>query len=199
MTEFNRVNCPICGASVLAPVGVDAFHCTECGKAIVRASDGSLSAGRPASGAGGGAPQTSSQVKKPADNAFLAVWKTSVGASIGGVIVSMLVGQAGETIGEVATSVEVLLVITCIAIAYPAASLYWALGYYPRLFGENPPKPSSEAVSFGNCFFGGIIFGPIWNSNLTKREKGVSNVVYAVLLGCVAVFELVVFAAAFSA
>jgi hypothetical protein len=40
---------------------------------------------------------------------------------------------------------------------------------------------NSRVISFLNGLFGFIIFGCLWNSNLTNKRKGISNVVYAVL------------------
>ena len=53
--------------------------------------------------------------------------------------------------------------------------------FYPSYFTDRPRLHSSAVISFANCAFGGLIFGLLWNSNLTKRVKGVSAKVCAAL------------------
>lgn len=63
---------------------------------------------------------------------------------------------------------------------------------YPSFFKEKPLIKSSKLISFTNLFFGGLIFGLIWNSNLTKsrltqKEIKGSSWKYAVVLSCIAI------------
>jgi len=61
--------------------------------------------------------------------------------------------------------------------------LAYALKVYPSFFSEKPRLRSNKAISFTNLMFGGLIFGLLWNGNLTKRTKGSSYMVSAVLSG----------------
>ena len=47
--------------------------------------------------------------------------------------------------------------------------------------GDRAGLDGHAVISFANCAFGGLIFGLLWNSNLTKRVKGVSAKVCAAL------------------
>lgn len=63
---------------------------------------------------------------------------------------------------------------------------------YPSFFKEKPLIRSSKIISFTNPFFGGLIFGLLWNSNLTKshltqKEVKGSSWKYAVVLSCLAI------------
>lgn len=63
---------------------------------------------------------------------------------------------------------------------------------YPSFFKEKPLIRSSKIISFTNLFFGGLVFGLLWNSNLTKshltqKEIKGSSWKYAVVLSCIAI------------
>lgn len=128
-------------------------------------------------------------------------WKTSVGFSILGLIASkafqmilmvifsvcigfyaeLFTGNEAITMGFVALSNALAIItISIFAIAY----IYI---FYFSYFKTNPQITSSKVISFFNFFFGGVIFGALWNSNLTrsriieKEDKGVSYI-YATIL-----------------
>lgn len=63
---------------------------------------------------------------------------------------------------------------------------------YPSFFKEKPLIKSNKLISFTNLFFGGLVFGLLWNSNLTKsrltqKEIKGSSWKYAVVLSCIAI------------
>ncbi len=60
--------------------------------------------------------------------------------------------------------------------------IVYALKIYPSYFTVKPMIRNSNVISFLNGLCGSIIFGCIWNSNLTNRKKGVSNIVYVVVI-----------------
>lgn len=111
---------------------------------------------------------------------FLAQWKTSVGASIAGMLVSyavfgalsMLVNTQTTYSGLVtmlwmATFVEIGLAVACFLIP-------------PKRFTQDY-QGTNTGVSFVNCFIGGI-FGCLWNANLTNRKSNqVSHWIIGVL------------------
>ena len=70
----------------------------------------------------------------------------------------------------------------------------YAAKIYPSYFTDKPMIDSPEAVSFLNTFVGGIIFGLIWNHNLTRKEKGIAHIVFIVFI---AVAFVLAFVAAF--
>lgn len=71
-------------------------------------------------------------------------------------------------------------------LTYILGAIY-SLVVYPSFFKEKPVLKSSRAISFCNFFFGNVICGPLWNSNLTKSKqrkepsRGSSHIVWAIL------------------
>ena len=96
-------------------------------------------------------------------------WKTSVAYSLLGVVVSVLVGFLVE-------AVPVLFLPI-----WAITSVFYAAVVYPSYFSDTPKATDNNSISFMNFFFGGVIFGSIWNSNLTNRTKGISYIVFAIL------------------
>lgn len=131
----------------------------------------------------------------------LRFWKTSVAFSILGVVANAMTAWAIAAIAflillpSFASGIESMLgalttglIVTMIAfIVYAALGIVYAAVFYRSYFTEKPRLTSSKAISFLNLFFGGIIFGCIWNYNLTrsqmssKLQKGSSSIVYIVL------------------
>jgi hypothetical protein len=108
----------------------------------------------------------------------LDIWKTSVGYSVLGVLVlPVLFAVDGIITGPAAWVFEIMRHV-CIV-----SQLIYAVAIYPSLFDRKPRLKSSAVISFWNCAVGGFVFGPIWNGNLSKKVKGVSNIVFAVLVG----------------
>jgi hypothetical protein len=70
-----------------------------------------------------------------------------------------------------------------LALVGNALMLGYALKLYPSYFSEKPPLRSSKLISFANFMFGGLVFGLLWNGNLTKKTKGISYKVQAWLSG----------------
>ncbi|MBQ9067906.1 MAG: zinc-ribbon domain-containing protein [Eggerthellaceae bacterium] len=118
---------------------------------------------------------------------FLAMWQTQGGYTALGILAAIGI----SVFSNILSGTGVLSIVgSIIQIGVLAFSIYYALAMYPSLFTSSPKATSVNAVSFLNGFVGGIIFGLIWNSNLTKRYKGISNIVFVV-------FNCVVFVAAF--
>jgi hypothetical protein len=102
-------------------------------------------------------------------------WKTNIGAFIGGLLSITLVNNV-PTLQEWWMFDLVIIVGLNIGL-----TTYYALGIYPSLFSAHPKLKSKGAISFLNGVCGYIVFGCIWNSNLTKRNKGISHIVWAVI------------------
>ena len=116
---------------------------------------------------------------------FLDVWKTSALCSVLGAICYLALNVIENSLYDIAPLFELLMGIARIAL-----QVVYAAHAYPALFGASPKLKSIETVSFCNFLFGFLLFGPIWNHNLTRRTKGVSYVVY---IACnVAVLVLIV-------
>lgn len=104
------------------------------------------------------------------DRVFLENWKFSLGLFLLGLL-------CGVALGRLSGYVEFLWVVDLILVPV------YALWIYPSLFTDKPVLKSRGLVSFLNGFVGGIIFGAIWSSNLTKRNRGISHYVCVALLG----------------
>lgn len=132
----------------------------------------------------------------------LASWRTSVGWAIAGLLVgSYLVGfacmavaallaagltailmGAGAPLAQASPVVQFALCVGLLTgVLEYAVMIIYAVLFYPSYFTNRPRLRSSAAISFANCAFGGLVFGLLWNSNLTKRVKGVSAKVCTVL------------------
>lgn len=112
---------------------------------------------------------------------FLAQWKTSAGAVVGGVVTASLLTEIVNQATSHATSYSMLVFCWLVNLVYIGFAFWYVLSAYPSLFGDKPKLTSSSAVSFLNGFFGWIIFGPLFSHNLTRGEKGISHIVLAVI------------------
>ncbi|MBQ9003270.1 MAG: hypothetical protein IJ087_15585 [Eggerthellaceae bacterium] len=113
---------------------------------------------------------------------FLVQWKTSVGAFVVGLICNAVLGGV---VGRLSSA------LWLVAIIYVFAVVYYALAYYPSLFKDGARARSSAAVSFGNAFFGGLVFGAIWNSCLANGKIGISHYVFVGLLAAIFIFSFI--------
>ena len=111
----------------------------------------------------------------------LRTWKTSVEFSIIGFITPIIVLTL---LAIPFSSPYQVLVSLILSIIMFTLSIIYAAIIYPSYFTKAPFVTSSEAISFLNLFFGSLLFGSLWNSNLTKRRKGVSHIVYA-MVNCI--------------
>ena len=138
----------------------------------------------------------------PDDFPAIREWKTSIGFSILGIVASLLFwivlvllfgfliesyvgGRFRETtLGRLAGAPAGI-------VTYALCIIYVAV-FYLSYFKNNPRITSSKAISFLNFFFGGVIFGALWNTNLTKSrrrtnpDKGVSYI-YAIIISVLAI------------
>lgn len=117
------------------------------------------------------------QLSKP-----LQSWKTSVGFSILGVVcfcfvlVFFLVMISFFAVGNIyinsiAHSKDSICILLG-AIVYFLLAIVYIQAIYPTILTDNPVLTSSRAISFWNLFFGGVVFGSIWNGNLTYCSRG---------------------------
>lgn len=99
-------------------------------------------------------------------------WKTSVGATVGGITLSVILNLILSALDRAVTA-EVLYESAVISFAYGILTMAYAGYIYPKYFTDKPRFVDSALVSFMNGFFGGVI-GCLWNSNLTKAKRGIS-------------------------
>ncbi len=110
---------------------------------------------------------------------LLSEWSTSIGYSIAGLL-AWIVLEAFFRSAENASFLG-SVVITIIEAAYMISQLVYATYLYPSYFGNKPRIDEPKMIAFLNCMFGSVVFGLVWNSNLTKGQKGVSHIVFTVL------------------
>lgn len=111
---------------------------------------------------------------------FLAQWKTGVGATIGGILVSYALGSLVRPLISAQSSALWLFVIAAVC---AIGAIVWGILCFtipPRRFKADF-KGLNGGVSFVNGLLGGV-FGCLWNSNLTKRHsKQFSHIVIGIL------------------
>ncbi|WP_165246699.1 hypothetical protein [Adlercreutzia sp. ZJ141] len=173
--------CTTCGAVIHE----DEKNCPQCGTALIATSVPTISTPDEAGTAAHNI--SSSKASTPAISRVLANWKTSVGASIGGFFAFLALGRSIELVSS--TSYGGFLLYLIASFIWITCSICYASSFYPSLFrADSQYSASSAFISFMNLFFGGIIFGCLWNSNLTKGAKGISYIVYVII----GVIELVI-------
>ena len=126
---------------------------------------------------------------------LLGAWKTNVLFTVLGVLACAAVNgflggsidANGEVTGGAMTGV--------LSLAYIIFTIVYALKIYPSYFSDKPMLDSVEAISFLNTFAGGIIFGLLWNHNLTLKKIGISHIVYVVLIGVIFILAILLVAA----
>ncbi len=118
----------------------------------------------------------------------LEAWKTSVGFSVLGLIPGFLLFVFLGTL----VAMPLMMLTAMLGGSeemFPQLSgmvgnivmFVYAVKFYPSYFTDKPLLRSSKAISFANFMFGGLIFGLLWNGNLSKKTKGISYIVAAVL------------------
>ncbi|MEC4272400.1 hypothetical protein VJ923_04390 [Adlercreutzia sp. R25] len=188
--------------------------CENCGCDYARSRPACPECGTPASGYEKWATDGEWAAPAPVEGEelppVLASWRTSVGWSIAGLLVgSYLVGfacmavaallaagltaillGAGAPLAQASPVVQFALCVGLLTgVLQYAVMIIYAVLFYPSYFTNRPQLRSSAVISFANCAFGGLVFGLLWNSNLTKRVKGMSaKVCTALYAACLALF-----------
>ena len=109
---------------------------------------------------------------------FLDNWRTNAGLTILGIAINLILDRLVFSYDY--ASYGAAIAIAIIAIVYAIISIVYAAVVYPSLFTSSPKAQSANTISFLNGLFGYIIFGLIWNSNLTKGKKGISHIVFII-------------------
>ncbi len=127
-------------------------------------------------------PQNPSAQNAPA----LANWATSAGYTILGILACTAVNALTSNAMLSTASFSVASMGVIFSFIYLVFVIVYAVKIYPSFFSSEPMVNGSSAISFLNGFAGGIIFGLIWNHNLTLKRKGVAHIVYVVLIAVAA-------------
>lgn len=126
------------------------------------------------------------------DAPVLQTWKTSVGFSVLAMILGLPLLMILSSLIAILPIVLFAMLTglsdpqsfsPILALVGNALMLVYAVKIYPSYFSEKPRLRSSKLISFANFMFGGLIFGLLWNGNLTKKTKGMSYKVQAWLSG----------------
>ena len=107
------------------------------------------------------------------DTPLRPLWKTHVVATIIGVAVGFVMVNAFTPLNP--------LLGLWIDFIFLFVSLFYAMEVYPSFFASRPMLKNPKAISFLNGLFGSILFGCLWNYNLTKGEKGISFIFFSFL------------------
>ncbi|MDO4401110.1 MAG: hypothetical protein Q4D27_09220 [Coriobacteriia bacterium] len=195
---YNLGVCPQCNNVMSMPDDSAIVRCPTCQSEVSAAEAAALAGANSQMGAQqqpqnpyGAAAGTTYPVQPTygAGAPLLATWQTNVLFTVLGILATMAVngflGGSVDANGQVHTTT----MSGIFALIYLAFIIVYAVKIYPSYFTEKPMIESSEAISFLNAFVGGIIFGLLWNHNLTLKNKGISHIVFVVLIA--ATFALV--------
>jgi hypothetical protein len=188
--------CKSCGGIIQA----DSVFCPTCGNAIIAESSPLQEENQYS--APGSAPLNDVSFPPPTGAvAFTAStsarfpaldqWKTSVGLSILGLAAAYLSALITSYIANTSNSLALVIFVLIMSILFLVFELIYVLIVYPSYFKETPFLTNPSAISFLNCFCGGIVFGLLWNSGLTNGKKGIAHIVYAVLIISVNAADLI--------
>ncbi len=113
-------------------------------------------------------------------------WQRDVGKGVWGIVCNFLFdGFVGILIADERYEFSGYV----ISIVYLIFLVRYLLSTYPSFFTSKPKVNGNEKISFLNFFFGGLIFGWFFQNNLSKKKKGVSHIVLAVLIGVYVVWS----------
>ena len=182
-TEDSKLLCPECQL----PVQVSQSSCPVC------FSELSWKEGRPV------VPHVHDSDTAPVVDS----WKTSISFSLLGlfvgvpllIVISMILGiplAYLATLQNPNLHVASFLSMITVWLISPILTIIYASKIYPSYFTRKPLLKSNKAISFANLMFGGLIFGCLWNSNLTNKVKGYSHIVFAVIASALILFCCVI-------
>ncbi len=153
-----KTYCAQCGA----PNADGSVFCAKCG-AKLQGSDVSICG--------------SNKTKSDGEYPVLDNWKESKGMCVLGVTCVIALNVVYEMLGD-----NIGVIATLFSLAYIVLMYIYALSIYPSYFTPKPKLTGNGKISFLNIFLGGIIWGLFFQNNIAKRKKGISNIVFVVLL-----------------
>jgi len=161
------MNCGICAA----PLQDQQAYCSQCGTPIYWGN-----------------------FHSPPLPPVLQTWKTSSGFSIlGALAANALIALMGISILYNDNPVVKIagLFLSIFMFIYLIFMVVYPVFIYPSFFKEKPFIRSPKLISFLNFFFGSlfvvvipasILFPLLWNKNLTVGKKGVSSMVFSIII-----------------
>jgi hypothetical protein len=209
--EYILGKCPHCNNVMSMPNDSELVSCPTCHE-TVQLSEAAALAGNPQpaqavpanQGADNGAAwQNAANAQQPGmanpmqQGAFtgnapvLGNWETSAGYTILGILACCAVNLLTSASMLSTESLGMASMGLIFSLIYLVFVIVYAVKIYPSFFTDKPMVTGSNAISFLNTFAGGIIFGLLWNHNLTRKDKGVSHIVYVVLIGLSALFSFI--------
>lgn len=185
--EFKDGKCPFCGSTMKVPEESEHCYCSACGQQVLSSAALSTTDYSMPTTPTPDQPSYTTASYSPyspsgQSTSFLAGWKTQAAFVALGVVCSVLLNVVLNQISSSALTYAATMITLVVSLAYTIFCLVYAAAFYPSLFTYSPKVKSNTAVSFLNGFVGGIIFGCIWCSNLTKKQKGVSYIVFIALM-----------------
>ena len=186
--------CPQCNNVMSMPDDSAIVRCPTC-QAEVSAAEASAIAGaaQRASNPYAGAVGASSTPAPPigAGAPLLNTWKTNVLFTVLGILAGIVINLfAQNSIDANGNPTPYASMVAIFSLAFVAFAIVYAAKIYPSYFSERPMISSNEAISFLNGLVGGIIWGLLWNHNLTLQNKGVSHIVYIALIAAAFVLSI---------
>ena len=188
--------CPSCGQQVLASAAIafasDATVAQSQSSTADSIGSTNMTTNEPSSNPGneGGSISAAPKVGVAEKSEFLERWKrTPMGFAVLGclfplpALITLGLGYFLYTVLVVNVSfVAAIVAFLACYLALFIISAFYALKVYPTLITETPKLKSPGLAAYLNLAFGGIIFGSIWCSSITKRRKSSSQYVFVVLL-----------------
>ncbi len=189
---FVNGRCPLCGEMIRVPDDTSNCFCPSCGKQIMTSAAIAFVSSSQASTAASTVASTVQGTSGETVSPLLNGWKTQSGYVAAGIIVGVLINGSLNSLSSNVTNYNTILVLFLVSLACSLACLAYALFVYPTFFKSEPLVKSNATASFLNGLAGGVIFGCLWCSNMTSRKKGISHIVYAILIVVVAVLSFFV-------
>lgn len=142
----------------------------------------------------------------------IANWKTSIGFSVLGCILSpliagcitvsifILINMDLGSASQVASYSALMNVSGMLGGAvWAILGICYASFFYSSYYKQSPVIKSSRLISFLNLFFGGIVFGCLWNENMTNCKvngpvhKNAATTVFIVLSALLVILTMIDF------
>ena len=182
-------HCENCGKEI----GLKQQYCSRCGRWIEKTSP-------PTSPRDSSTSSFDQPILPTANLPVLQNWKTSVGATIGGILsMPAIIVLSSLPFMALSSPPFYMFFFIFVILVANVFGLYYALAVYPSYFTAKPKLKNPKTISFLNGFFGFFnlsgfvwLFGVLWNGNLTKGSKGTSNIVYAVMQVIFIIWDVIV-------
>jgi hypothetical protein len=86
---------------------------------------------------------------------------------------------------------SLILILSIVSLLFGIVRIWYSLAIYPKYFTSNPILTDNVRISFLNGFLGGLVFGLIFNHNLKRQVKGISYIIWAIILVLISFWTIV--------